>query len=72
MVAAVLACDWGTTNLRAWTLDAAGGVVADRDFPGLGVSRQQQPAKTRAGQVPHQKMNISLLVFQMAVNHDLN
>jgi 2-dehydro-3-deoxygalactonokinase len=23
--AALLACDWGTTNLRAWALDAAGG-----------------------------------------------
>jgi 2-dehydro-3-deoxygalactonokinase len=34
----LLACDWGTTNLRAWTLDEAGAVVADRDFP-LGVSR---------------------------------
>lgn len=36
--AALLACDWGTTNLRAWTLDAQGVVVAERDFP-LGVSR---------------------------------
>jgi 2-dehydro-3-deoxygalactonokinase len=34
----LLACDWGTTNLRAWTLDGAGAVVAERDFP-LGVSR---------------------------------
>jgi len=33
-----LACDWGTTNLRAWTLDDAGVVVAHREFP-LGVSR---------------------------------
>ncbi|MGA0604770.1 2-dehydro-3-deoxygalactonokinase [Phenylobacterium sp. VNQ135] len=39
MTAALLACDWGTTNLRAWTLDARGGVVADRDFPGLGVAK---------------------------------
>jgi 2-dehydro-3-deoxygalactonokinase len=38
--AAVLACDWGTTNLRAWTLDAEGQVVAARDFP-LGVSGLQ-------------------------------
>ena len=38
--AAVLACDWGTTNLRAWTLDAAGGVVAEREFA-LGVSALQ-------------------------------
>jgi 2-dehydro-3-deoxygalactonokinase len=37
--AVVLACDWGTTNLRAWTLDAAGAVVAEKDFPGLGVSK---------------------------------
>jgi 2-dehydro-3-deoxygalactonokinase len=36
--AVVLACDWGTTNLRAWTLDAGGGVVQDRDFA-LGVSK---------------------------------
>jgi 2-dehydro-3-deoxygalactonokinase len=36
--AALLACDWGTTNLRAWTLDAAGGVVEHREFD-LGVSR---------------------------------
>lgn len=35
---ALLACDWGTTNLRAWTLDEAGQVIAQRDFP-LGVSR---------------------------------
>ncbi|HEX4098172.1 MAG TPA: 2-dehydro-3-deoxygalactonokinase, partial [Caulobacteraceae bacterium] len=34
----LLACDWGTTNLRAWTLDGRGGVVAQRDFP-LGVSK---------------------------------
>ncbi|MDB5427889.1 MAG: 2-dehydro-3-deoxygalactonokinase [Phenylobacterium sp.] len=36
--AALLACDWGTTNLRAWTLDESGAVVAQRDFP-LGVSK---------------------------------
>ena len=36
--AVLLACDWGTTQLRAWTLDARGGVVAARDFP-LGVSK---------------------------------
>jgi 2-dehydro-3-deoxygalactonokinase len=36
--AVLLACDWGTTNLRAWTLDAAGGAVDQREFP-LGVSR---------------------------------
>jgi 2-dehydro-3-deoxygalactonokinase len=38
MSAELLACDWGTTNLRAWTLDGQGVVVAQRDFP-LGVSR---------------------------------
>jgi 2-dehydro-3-deoxygalactonokinase len=36
--AKLLACDWGTTNLRAWTLDGLGAVVAQRDFP-LGVAR---------------------------------
>lgn len=34
----LLACDWGTTNLRAWTLDDRGAVVSAREFP-LGVSR---------------------------------
>ena len=36
--AELLACDWGTTSLRAWTLDGRGAVVAQRDFP-LGVSK---------------------------------
>ncbi|MDB5425835.1 MAG: 2-dehydro-3-deoxygalactonokinase, partial [Phenylobacterium sp.] len=36
--AVLLACDWGTTNLRAWTLDAQGAVVAGKDFA-LGVSK---------------------------------
>jgi 2-dehydro-3-deoxygalactonokinase len=36
--AALLACDWGTTNLRAWTLDAEGRIIGDRDFE-LGVSK---------------------------------
>lgn len=36
--AALLACDWGTTNLRAWLLDAGGEVVAEREFPGFGVA----------------------------------
>jgi 2-dehydro-3-deoxygalactonokinase len=36
--AALLACDWGTTNLRAWTLDEQGRIIGDRDFE-LGVSR---------------------------------
>ncbi|HKR89041.1 MAG TPA: 2-dehydro-3-deoxygalactonokinase [Phenylobacterium sp.] len=35
--AAVLACDWGTTNLRAWTLDEQGRVLEGKDFP-LGVA----------------------------------
>jgi 2-dehydro-3-deoxygalactonokinase len=38
MAAALLACDWGTTNLRAWTLDEKGQVVAHKEFE-LGVSR---------------------------------
>jgi 2-dehydro-3-deoxygalactonokinase len=38
MGAALLACDWGTTNLRAWALDAGGQVVAGREFA-LGVSQ---------------------------------
>lgn len=37
---ALLACDWGTTNLRAWTLDGAGQVVAHKEFD-LGVSKLQ-------------------------------
>ena len=36
--AALLAVDWGTTNLRAWTVDAGGAPLAHREFP-LGVSR---------------------------------
>ncbi len=35
-----LACDWGTTNLRAWRLGADGAVEAARDFP-FGVSKLQ-------------------------------
>jgi 2-dehydro-3-deoxygalactonokinase len=42
----LLACDWGTTNLRAWTLDAEGQVLADVDFP-LGVSRLPQGEAAR-------------------------
>jgi 2-dehydro-3-deoxygalactonokinase len=38
MTAALLACDWGTTNLRAWVLDGDGVVIEGRDFD-LGVSR---------------------------------
>lgn len=37
MAAALLACDWGTTNLRAWVLDAHGQPMAQLDFP-LGVA----------------------------------
>jgi 2-dehydro-3-deoxygalactonokinase len=36
----LLAVDWGTTNLRAWTVDADGAPLAHREFP-LGVSRLQ-------------------------------
>ena len=36
-----LACDWGTTNLRAWVLGEGGSVHAHREFPQLGVSRLQ-------------------------------
>lgn len=35
---AYLACDWGTTSLRAWVLDRSGAVVRSRDFP-LGVGK---------------------------------
>jgi len=38
MAAALLVCDWGSTSLRAWTLDPAGDVVARAVFP-LGVNR---------------------------------
>lgn len=37
-IPAYLACDWGTTSLRAWVLDASGSVVRSRDFP-LGVGK---------------------------------
>jgi 2-dehydro-3-deoxygalactonokinase len=36
--AVVLVCDWGNTQLRAWTLDSAGLVVSRRDFE-LGVGK---------------------------------
>jgi 2-dehydro-3-deoxygalactonokinase len=36
---AFLACDWGTTNLRAWVVGAGGSVQGYRAFPQLGVSR---------------------------------
>ena len=35
---AFLACDWGTTHLRAWVVEAGGAVRAARTFP-LGVAR---------------------------------
>ena len=38
--ASLLACDWGTTNLRAWTLAADGAVVGHQEFP-IGVGRLQ-------------------------------
>ncbi len=34
----LLACDWGTTNLRAWTMTDEGAVVTAQDFP-FGVAR---------------------------------
>ena len=36
---ALLAGDWGTTNLRVWRLDAEGAVLEARQYPHLGVSR---------------------------------
>jgi len=38
MGSALLVCDWGSTSLRAWTLDAAGDVVGRERFA-LGVNR---------------------------------
>jgi 2-dehydro-3-deoxygalactonokinase len=38
MSAVLLACDWGTTNLRAWTLDAYGAPVRSIELP-IGVSK---------------------------------
>lgn len=35
---AFLACDWGTTNLRAWVIGADGKVATRRDFP-FGVAK---------------------------------
>jgi 2-dehydro-3-deoxygalactonokinase len=43
---ALLACDWGTTHLRAWTLDAEGRILASRAFA-LGVSRLR-PGEAKA------------------------
>ena len=36
---AFLACDWGTTNLRAWVIGDGGSIQAQKTFPQLGVSR---------------------------------
>ena len=38
MVPVLLACDWGSTNLRAWMLDPHGTVLDRRDF-GFGAGR---------------------------------
>jgi 2-dehydro-3-deoxygalactonokinase len=38
MAGALIVCDWGSTSLRAWTLDSAGEVMARATFP-LGVNR---------------------------------
>ena len=38
MEPALLACDWGSTNLRAWVMDAQGLVLDRRDF-GFGAGR---------------------------------
>ncbi len=38
MTPSLLACDWGSTNLRAWTFDRDGREVERRDFD-LGVNR---------------------------------
>ena len=35
---AFLACDWGTTNLRAWLVGGDGEVLAEKEFA-LGVAR---------------------------------
>jgi 2-dehydro-3-deoxygalactonokinase len=43
---AFLACDWGTTNLRAWLVGGGGEVLASRDFE-LGVSKLG-PGEARA------------------------
>jgi 2-dehydro-3-deoxygalactonokinase len=38
--AAYLAVDWGTTNLRVWTVDAEGAPLAHQEFP-MGVGKLQ-------------------------------
>lgn len=48
----LLACDWGSTNLRAWVIDDSGAVLARRDFP-YGVQRLApgEPARRFADEV---------------------
>jgi 2-dehydro-3-deoxygalactonokinase len=40
-MSAFLACDWGTTNLRAWVIGDDGRPLSRREFAELGVSRLQ-------------------------------
>ena len=40
-MSAFLACDWGTTNLRAWVVGDDGRALSRREFAELGVSRLQ-------------------------------
>lgn len=40
-MSAFIACDWGTTNLRAWVVGDDGRALARREFAELGVSRLQ-------------------------------
>lgn len=40
-MSAFIACDWGTTHLRAWVLDNAGQVLRSAAFADLGVSKLQ-------------------------------
>lgn len=40
-MSAFLACDWGTTNLRAWVVDEQGRAGPERELPGLGVGKLQ-------------------------------
>lgn len=52
-MSAFLACDWGTTNLRAWVVGDDGRALSRREFAELGVSRLQpgEAAKRFAEQV---------------------
>ncbi|WP_309643470.1 2-dehydro-3-deoxygalactonokinase [Phenylobacterium sp.] len=49
--ATLLACDWGTTNLRAWTLDDDGAVLKAQGFP-FGVGR------LNAGEAPRRLSDV--------------